>query len=229
MNLFQDNNKKLEQLRSSFFLLGLIIASGITFLAFEWTTSTQTIVLSGVLVEEIEGNYEYVKPFEVEKIIEEVKKIEPPKVKSTEFVIVPDKDPVKEIEEPTKKKVSDTKFKEGEWKDVEPEEKETEFTVVEHMPEFVGGVKELFKYLGKNTKYPKKALRANIEGTVHLQFVVGKSGEIRNIEIIRGVNSLLDNEAIRVVKSMPKWTPGNQHGKKVSVIYHLPIHFKINH
>lgn len=229
MNQFQKTNKKLEQLRSSFFLLGLIIAGGFTFLAFEWTTTTHTTVLAGVLVAEIEGDFEYVEPFEIEKKTKEIEKIEVPKLKSFEFEPVPDKEVVKEIEEPTKKQTTSTPFKEGDWETPEPEEKEIEHTFVEHMPEFVGGVKELFKYLGKNTKYPKRALRANIEGTVYLQFVVGKSGEIRNIKIIRGVNDLLDNEALRVVKAMPAWTPGSQHGRKVSVVYQLPIHFKINH
>lgn len=229
MNQFQKTNTKLDQLRSSFFLLGLIVASSITFLAFEWTTTTHTTVLAGILVEEIEGDFEYIEPFEIEKKVEEVEKIEPPKVKSTEFKIVPDKEPVKEVKDPAKTKAPETGFKEGEWTTPDPEEKEKEFTIVEHMPEFVGGVKELFKFLGKNTKYPKQALHADIEGTVYVRFVVGKTGEVKKVSIIRGVNSLLDKEAIRVIKSMPAWTPGSQHGKKVSVVYQLPIHFKIRH
>ena len=230
MNLFQKNNKKIEQLRSTFFLLGLTIAGGLTFLAFEWTTTTHTAVLAGVILEEIEGDFEYVEPFEIIKEVKEVKMLEQPKVKSNDFEIVPNDEPTIEKEAPIKKKVSNEEFKEGEFDDNEPEPiVEKEFTIVEHMPEFVGGVKELFKYLGENTKYPRRALKADIEGTVYIQFVIGKNGAIRNIKIIRGVNELLDNEALRVVKSMPDWKPGSQHGKKVSVRYQLPIHFKINH
>lgn len=230
MNLFQNNNKRLDQLRSSFFLLGLLIASSVTFLAFEWTTTTTIATLPGIILEEIEGDYEYVRPFELEKKIVEIKMIEQPKVITTGFEIVPDDKIIIEIKVPSIKTLDASKFKEGDWTDSEPEAAiEKEFIIVEYMPEFIGGTKELFRYLGKNTKYPKRALDADIEGTVYVQFVIGKTGEIRNIKIIRGVNKLLDNEAIRVVKSMPAWTPGNQHGKSVSVRCQLPIHFKINH
>ena len=101
------------------------------------------------------------------------------------------------------------------------------FTVVEVQPEFPGGVKELMRYLGSYIKYPAVAQEAGIQGRVIVQFVVGKDGSIINPKIIRGVDSSLDNEAIRVVQSMPSWTPGKQKGQAVNVKYTLPVTFRL--
>jgi protein TonB len=102
------------------------------------------------------------------------------------------------------------------------------FTIVESMPEFPGGGQEaLFKYLQKEMKYPQIAKENGIQGTVFVNFVVGKDGKIRDVKILRGVNKMLDDEAIRVVKAMPSWKPGKQRGKPVSVSYNLPIKFTL--
>ena len=102
------------------------------------------------------------------------------------------------------------------------------FTIVESMPEFPGGGQEaLFKYLQKEMKYPQVAKENGIQGTVFVNFVVGKDGKIRDVKILRGVNKMLDDEAIRVVKAMPAWSPGKQRGKSVSVSYNLPIKFTL--
>ncbi len=102
------------------------------------------------------------------------------------------------------------------------------FTIVESMPEFPGGGQEaLFKYLQKEMKYPQVAKENGIQGTVFVNFVVGKDGKIRDVKILRGVNKMLDDEAIRVVKAMPTWNPGKQRGKSVSVSYNLPIKFTL--
>lgn len=102
------------------------------------------------------------------------------------------------------------------------------FTIVESMPEFPGGGQEaLFKYLQKEMKYPQIAKENGIQGTVFVNFVVGKDGKIRDAKILRGVNKMLDEEAIRVVKAMPSWKPGKQRGKPVSVSYNLPIKFTL--
>ena len=83
----------------------------------------------------------------------------------------------------------------------------------------------MFRFLGKHLKYPKREKEFGVQGTVYLEFVVGKKGEIKNIKIKRGVNEALDKEAIRVLKAMPNWQPGKQHGKPVCVRYSLPIKF----
>lgn len=102
------------------------------------------------------------------------------------------------------------------------------FTIVETMPEFPGGGQEaLFKFLQSEMKYPQVAKENGIQGTVFVNFVVGQDGKIRDVKVLRGVNKMLDDEAVRVVKAMPAWKPGKQRGKPVSVSYNLPIKFTL--
>lgn len=101
------------------------------------------------------------------------------------------------------------------------------FTVVEVMPEFPGGQGELLKFLARNVKYPKIAQDSGIEGRVTASFVVEKDGSIRDVEVIRGVDPSLDMEAVRVISSMPNWTPGKQRGKEVAVKYTVPVTFRL--
>lgn len=109
---------------------------------------------------------------------------------------------------------------------VEPVKEET-FSFVEVMPSFKGGEGELMKYLVENLKYPKIAKDVNAEGTVFLQFVVEADGSIGDVKVLRSVFEPLDQEAIRVIKSMPNWIPGKQNGKSVRVLYTIPIKFDL--
>ena len=111
---------------------------------------------------------------------------------------------------------------------VEEEEEEVVFVVVESMPEFPGGQQALFKYLSENVKYPMIAQENGIQGRVICQFVVNKDGSIVDVEVVRsGGDPSLDKEAVRVIKSMPKWKPGKQRGKAVRVKYTVPVNFKL--
>ena len=101
------------------------------------------------------------------------------------------------------------------------------FRVVEEMPEFPGGMAEAMKFLAKNIKYPVAAQQAKIEGRVIVQFVIERDGSVSDVKVMRGVNSELDAEAIRVVSMMPKWIPGKQRGKAVAVKYTMPIMFRL--
>ena len=101
------------------------------------------------------------------------------------------------------------------------------FTVVEVMPEFPGGQGALLQFLAKSIKYPVIAQQNGIQGRVTCSFVVGKDGVIRKIEVIRGVDPSLDLEATRVISMMPKWKPGMQKGKEVSVKYTVPVTFRL--
>lgn len=101
------------------------------------------------------------------------------------------------------------------------------YTYVEQMPEFDGGIEELYKYLGKNIKYPPMAQENDITGKVIVQFVVGVDGKISNVEVLKGIGFGCDEEAMRVIKNMPPWTPGKQNGKSVPVYYKLPVKFQL--
>lgn len=110
----------------------------------------------------------------------------------------------------------------------EEEVKEEEiFTVVENEPEFPGGMEALYKYLAQNIKYPQLARENGITGKVYVTFVVEKDGTIANPKILRDIGGGCGAEAIRVVKAMPKWSPGKQRGKAVRVQFNLPVNFNL--
>ena len=105
---------------------------------------------------------------------------------------------------------------------------ESVFQIVELQPEFPGGMSELMKYLRHNMKYPEEAMQKGIQGKTFVAFVVGKDGSVNNVEVVKSSGSeLLDAEAVRVVSTMPKWKPGEQHGKAVNVRITLPLYFAI--
>lgn len=102
------------------------------------------------------------------------------------------------------------------------------YTIVEKMPQFLGGDVALLNYLSQNIHYPEIAKKNNVQGKVILRFVVSSTGKVEKVEVVRGVSAELDNEAIRVVKTLPDFTPGEQKGKRVAVWYTLPITFKLD-
>ena len=211
-------------MRGLFFQVGLITACGLTFVAFEWTTSRTIPQLAiNTVVAEEEWDMPVIVPEEI---------VEKPMVKAEEVFTQPNPDKIeivpdkKEIKEDKKKEPKKTpEFKEDEWKEVEPVEPEEKiFRVVEDKPEFIGS---LGKYLGRNLKFPEKAKRLGDSGKVYVEFMVNKKGEVKNVKILRGVNKYLDAEAVRVIKAMPNWKPGKQRGKPVNVYYMLPINFTL--
>lgn len=107
------------------------------------------------------------------------------------------------------------------------EEENKVFDIVEQQPLFPGGPTALMKYLSENTKYPVVAQENGVQGRVTVQFVVEKDGSISDVHVLRGVDPSLDKEAVRVVKSMPRWTPGKQNGITVRVNYRVPVLFRL--
>jgi len=101
-------------------------------------------------------------------------------------------------------------------------------TFVEQMPEFPGGIEELYAFIKKQLVYPEQARNYGIQGTTMIQFVVTKNGTIDQVTVQVGVHPLLDKEAVRVVKLLPRWIPGKMNGKSVNCYYMIPIAFKIN-
>lgn len=102
------------------------------------------------------------------------------------------------------------------------------YDVVEVMPQFPGGQIAMLQYIMKNIKYPEQAMKEGIQGRVTVSFIVEKDGRVSNVRLLRSVQSSLDKEAVRVVKSMPKWTPGKHNGKPVRVRFNIPVMFKLN-
>ena len=101
------------------------------------------------------------------------------------------------------------------------------YEVVEQMPTFPGGDAALMKYLAENIKYPVSAQKAKEQGRVVVQFIVEKDGAVTGVKTVRSVTPVLDAEAVRVIKAMPKWTPGRQGGQPVRVNYNVPVSFRL--
>lgn len=99
------------------------------------------------------------------------------------------------------------------------------FVTPEQMPEFPGGIRELYKYLGENLQYPEAAANKGVQGKVYVNFVVRKTGELTDLKILQGIGGGCDKEVIRLVESMPTWIPGKQNGELVNVRYTLPVNF----
>ncbi len=110
--------------------------------------------------------------------------------------------------------------------ETEPQSKKV-YNSVEQMPEFPGGAAAMMRYLQENIKYPPEAAKNNIEGRVIVQFVIDETGQVGEVKVVRPVSEELDAEAVRVVKTFPKFEPGRQDGEAVSVWYTLPVMFKI--
>jgi len=169
-------------------------------------------------------------------------------VKATELQITRDEEVVEEIKSQDELKETDTAvgttdFDKGtddlnvvrehkeeiivEEKKPEPVEDNKVFDVVEQKPQFPGGEAALLKYVSEHIRYPAMAQENNIQGRVIVQFVVTKTGNVGEVKVVRGKDPDLDKEAVRVVKSLPKFVPGKMNGHAVNVWYTLPIQFKL--
>ena len=169
----------------------------------------------------------------------EVEKIEVERVKSSVAFTVPEIKKDEEVKEDQEMKSQDDLaetntaigVKHVEEKIAEPEpvkEEETKvFDVVEQMPSFPGGPSALMQYLNSNIKYPVVAEENGVQGRVVCTFVVEKDGSITDVRVVKSVDPSLDKEAVRVVKSMPKWIPGKQNGSAVRVKYTVPVTFRL--
>lgn len=153
---------------------------------------------------------------------------EEPELNMDQIEVVED---TKEIKEEIKiqefDEVQNTQIAEVKIEEEVDEEEVKIFTVVENDPEFPGGMDALYKYLAENIKYPQLARDNGITGKVYVTFVVERDGSIANPRILRDIGGGCGAEAIRVVKSMPKWTPGKQRGKAVRVQFNLPVNFNL--
>jgi TonB family protein len=102
------------------------------------------------------------------------------------------------------------------------------YQIVEEMPQFPGGEKAMMEYVAKNVKYPQEAKDKEIQGRVFVGFIVEKDGSVNEVKVLRSIGGGCDEEAVRVVKAMPKWKPGKQKGEPVRVSYMMPINFKLS-
>jgi protein TonB len=215
----------LESKKIIFTQIGLILALAITLFAFEWKTFDKEIVDLGT--REVVDIPEEIIPITEQK----VKPPPPPPPKQVVKINVVEDDV--EVEDEIEIDVeADETTEVEEYIPIEFEEEESAdeqqiFMVVESMPNFPGGETELHRYLAENIKYPQMAKESGIQGRVFVTFVVERDGKVTDVRVLRGIGGGCDEEAIRVVKNMPKWTPGKQRGKPVRVQFNLPVKFTL--
>ncbi|MBK8499036.1 MAG: energy transducer TonB [Flavobacteriales bacterium] len=210
----------LELRKTSFTYIGLLTALAITLVAFEWTAFEDKVGDLGQLQLDLLEE-EVIPPSATPP-----PPPPPPPAPTTVLEIVDDEEEVEETEVLDTEVNTETEVQQTQQREEEVEEEQI-FTIVEQMPTFPGGEAEMRKYLGKSVKYPQMATDAGISGTVYLSFEVDKDGKIKDVKVLRGIGGGCDEEAIRVVKAMPTWTPGKQRGKPVRVQFTLPVKFTL--
>jgi protein TonB len=207
----------LERKRGLFLQIGLVIALLVVLGAFEYKTYEKIAYNLGALsLDDLEE--------EIIPITKQEVKPPPPPPPPPEIIEIVEDDVIIEDEI----EIEDTESDEDEEIEIIEEDDDEFFMVVENMPVFPGGDLGLMKYIQKHVKYPAIAKEYNITGKVYVSFIVDKSGSVTNVKIVRGVDKNLDAEAVRVVKSLPKYKPGRQRGISVRVMFTIPINFTLN-
>jgi protein TonB len=222
MEIKKSKKANLEKNKSMFIQLGLVIALSIILVAFEWTSNPSKNEVTQ-MVQDIE--------FEDEMIItrreqpkEEIKQ-ELPKVAEVLEIVeddveIDDFDFDMEVDDNTEYDFIITEDEE------EIIEEDVPFIIVSNMPKFQGGdLNTFWAWCQENASYPEIAAENGVSGVVTVQFIINKQGYVDKVTVLRSVDPALDNEAIRVVKSSPRWTPGDQRGKPASVMMTIPIRF----
>ena len=225
MQLKKNPQASLEDKKFTYVLIGLAFVLSICYVAFEWTEKDVTKY-------EVTEDLAFIdEEIDIQQTTQETPPPPPPPAPQEVEVlnVVEDDVEVEEIEINTEDdKDVEVVIAPPVEAPVEEEEEEVIFMVVESMPEFPGGQQALFKYLAENVKYPVIAQENGIQGRVICQFVVNKDGSIVDVVAVRSSGEpSLDKEAIRVIKSMPKWKPGKQRGKPVRVKYTVPVNFRL--
>lgn len=228
MELKKSDKANLEKTKTMFILAGMVAALSIVIVAFEWKSydkEEEALQLTQVVqeVEEVIITRQEETPPEPEQ---------PQQQETTDFEIVDDDQElqneftVESFENTSNTDVIIQKVEINE----EPEAEEKEdviFTVVEESATYPGGMDKMYEYIGKNLKYPQQARETGTQGRVYVSFVVEKDGSLTDIKVVRDIGSGCGEEAVKVVKSMPKWKPAKQRGKIVRMQFTLPVSFTL--
>ncbi|MFW5656604.1 MAG: energy transducer TonB [Bacteroidota bacterium] len=223
MEVKKTDRANLEKKKGLFLQVGLVIVLSLILIAFEWSSQPD---LSDTLGAEAEQDIE-------EEIIpitrqQEVQPPPPPPPQVIEQINIVEDD----VEIDDEILIDDSEADQNmqieivEFDEEEEEVEEQTFFIVEDMPRFEGGDHNTFRtWIQRNLRYPAIAAENGIEGRVFVQFAINSNGELVDAKVVRGVDPALDKEALRVVTSSPKWTPGKQRGKAVKVQFTFPISF----
>jgi len=226
MELKKNPKADLEQYRGLFLQAGFIIAIGLLLLAFEWQTTTpQVEIFTMASSAEIE---EEIVPITTLEMLSTPPPPPPPQIADILNIVNDDVEIAEEMDIVDTEADQNTQIELIELEETESSTSDAAvFFIVEDMPEFPGGEIGLRKWVATNIKYPPEAHKTGLKGKVFVRFVVTASGNVDRVEVVKSVDPLLDAEALRVVKMLPRWKPGMQRGRPVSVWYTLPINFQI--
>lgn len=239
MKAKKTHRAELRSKIKSFQLLGLVVACSFTLISFEWKTFQYDLYdLGEVDIDEVEVD-------QIPITVREIPDLPKPKiVMSTDFKIVDDKTIIEDTSTIVIRKqgASEDTLMNFKFEEEKPEEENTVYVSVEKMPTLPGceelpdeaermtcTQQKLFYFLAKGQHYPLEMKQLGIDGTVHVEFIVNKKGKVKDVKVLRGVQGgkALDEEAVRMVKSLPDFTPGYQQGKAAKVKYTIPIRFKL--
>lgn len=227
-------NRNLQRYRSLFFLAGLVVALSACIIAFNWKSQVQIEreIAAGTpsmieqeqipITQPEEERMRDAAPPAAPQVIERMRLVEREVILDREF------DPF-DNEFNLNAAVPVYSIQEGGAPEEDEIDEEPIVFFADEMPTFQGGSLDKFReYIRKNTNYPPVAAEHGVQGQVRVSFVIERDGTVTNVKIIRGVDPLLDQEALRVVKSSPRWTPGRQRGKPARVGYNIPVVFYLN-
>ena len=226
MEIKKSPKADLESKKLTFTLIGLVVSLFIIWRVFEYKSYDKQSF------DDLQRTVEVIEEEMVEITKQEQPKPQPPapKPQVTQIQIVEDDVEVEDEIDINAEVDQDEVIEEYEFvPEIEEEEiVEAEiFKVVEEMPEFPGGAAKMMEYIQKNIKYPMMARESDIQGRVFVNFVVEPDGTITNVTVMRGIGGGCDEEALRVVQSMPNWKPGKQRGSAVRCSFTVPIIFKL--
>jgi protein TonB len=238
MQIKKSEKASLEGDKLIYALMGFVFVLSLCYVALEWTETEVT------KYEQADQDFQIEEELDIQQTTQEMTPPPPPppapevaqevevlnvveddvKTESIEFS-AEDNNTVVEIVEVKEEVKEEVKVEEDKREEVE---ENVVFKVVETMPSFPGGDAALMKFISDNVRYPAIAQENGIQGRAICQFTVEKDGSISDIQIVRSAgDETLDKEAKRVIKSMPKWSPGKQRGKAVRVSYTIPINFRL--
>ncbi len=224
MEAKKSEKEKTENKRGTLYLIGFVVALSFAYITLEWSRENAPVWKPvAKTIENIEPIYNIPRTRDLPPAPPPapINAVDEFKVVDRELQKLEDETPTVE---PTETGDTKSPVITGPVTQYTVVEEEDPITFAEIMPRFNGDVNE---YLSKNIKYPQIAIETNIQGRVTCQFVINRDGSIVDVEVVRSVDPSLDREAVRVIKSMPKWRPGIQNGKPVRVRFFLPVVFRL--
>ena len=224
MEIKKTDRANLEKNKGLFLQIGLVTVLSLILIAFEWTSKPD---MSNTLGQEAEAEIEEeIIPITRQQEVKPPPPPPPPQVIEQLNIVENDVEIEDELIIDDMEADQDMEIEIVEFEEEEEEVAEEVFFIVEDMPKFQGGDHNGFRvWIQQNLKYPAIAAENGISGRVFVQFAVNSKGEVVDAVVVRGVDPALDKEALRVVKSSPKWSPGKQRGKSVKVQFTFPISF----